>query len=489
VADYLYRESLIHLPETVQRFLRYTAVLDQLCAPLCDALLQGSGAQERLRLLEGSSLFVVALDRRRQWYRYHALFREFLLGELRRVEPDVIIKLELRAADWYESNGFPALAIEHLLKATERDRSVKLVAQLALPTYQAGRISTVQRWLSALGESAIEDYPPLAVLAGWAAAVTGHTADAQRWASILDAASFDQVPLDGTASFESARAMLRAMMCAAGPEQAMADARLAVAKEPPWSVWRDQALCLYAEAHLLTGNVDQASALFAESAALAAALGNTDVFVVSHSEIAVLAMDRGRWAEAAERVELALAAIDEHRMHDYATSVLAFATAARLSLHRGDKKEVDRQLTWAMRARPSCTFALPFLAVRVRLQLAEVFWAKGDHATTRQLLREIDDIMLLRPDLGALINQVSEFRAIVTSSAYMGATGGSPLTPAELRLLPFLQTHLTIREIGERLFISRSTASSEIASIYRKLGVSSRRDAVQRATAIGLLGG
>jgi LuxR family transcriptional regulator, maltose regulon positive regulatory protein len=187
VADYLYRESLIHLPETIQRFLRYTAVLDQLCAPLCDALLEESGAQERLRMLEGSSLFVVALDRRRQWYRYHALFREFLLGELLRVEPDVIITLELRAADWYESNGSPALAIEHLLRTTERDRCVKLVAQLALPTYQAGQMSTVQRWLSALGESAVEDYPPLAVLAGWAAALTGHTADAQRWALILDA--------------------------------------------------------------------------------------------------------------------------------------------------------------------------------------------------------------------------------------------------------------------------------------------------------------
>ena len=99
----------------------------------------------------------------------------------------------------------------------------------------------------------------------------------------------------------------------------MTDARLAVRQEPPWS-WRDQALCLYAEAHLLTGDVDQAAAMFAESAALAATLGNTDVFVLSQSEIAVLAMDRGRWAEAAERVELALAAVDEHRLDDYATA-------------------------------------------------------------------------------------------------------------------------------------------------------------------------
>ena len=158
-------------------------------------------------------MFLVPLDRRREWYRYHALFREFLLGELRRVEPDVIEKLHLRAADWYQSNGSPAMAVEHLLNTTERHRCVQLVTELVLPTYQMGQMSTVQRWLSAIGDSAIEDYPPLAVLAGWTTVLTGQTAEAEHWAAIVDAASFDLVPLDGSASFDSARAMLRAVMC------------------------------------------------------------------------------------------------------------------------------------------------------------------------------------------------------------------------------------------------------------------------------------
>ena len=489
VADYLYRESLMSQPENIQRFLRCTAVLDQLCAPLCDALLGDSGAQAQLRGLEASHSFLIPLDRQREWYRYHALFREFLLGELRRVEPAVIMKLHLRAADWYEANGSPAMAVEHLLNTTEQDRCVRLVTALILPTYQAGQLSTVQRWLSALGNSAIKEYPPLAVLAGYIAVFTGQTAEAQRWAAIVDAASFDLVPADGTASFDSARAMFRAVICAAGPEQMMTDASFAVAQEPPWSVWRDTALCFCAEAHLLTGDVDQASALFAESSTLAAAMGNTDSLVDSEAELAVLAMDRGRWADAAGHVERALAAIDEYRMYDYITSVLAFAVAARLAVHRGDLKEADRQLTQAMRARPTCTFVLPWLAVRARLQLAKVYWATGDQSTARTLLREIDDVLLNRPALGALIEEVSEFRRIVTSSTQVGATGGSPLSPAELRLLPYLQTHLTFGEIGERLFISRNTVSTEVASIYRKLGVSSRNDAVQHATTIGLLGG
>ena len=265
VADYLYRESLMRLPEDDQRFLRRTAVLDQLCAPLCDAVVGEPGAQERLRKLEAASLFLVPLDRRREWYRYHGLFREFLLGELRRVEPDVITKLHLRAADWYESNGWPAMAVEHLLNTDERDRCSQLVTALVLPTYQAGHISTVQRWLSALGDAAIAEHPPLAVLAGWIAVFTGQTAEAERWAAIVDAASFDLVPADGSASFDSARAMLRAGMCRAGPEQMLADGSFAAAQEPESSVWRDTALCMHAEALLLTGDVDQAAAVFAEA--------------------------------------------------------------------------------------------------------------------------------------------------------------------------------------------------------------------------------
>jgi len=489
VADYLYRESFGRLPVDTQRFLRWTAVPEQLTASLCDALLGESRGQEQLRTLEATSMFLIPLDRQREWYRYHSLFREFLLAELHRVEPEVMTKLHLRAADWYESNGSPAMAVEHLLNTTERDRCIQLVTALTLPTYQAGQMSTVQRWLSVLGDSAIASYPPLAVLAGWITVLTAQTAEAQRWASVIDAASFDLMPFDGTASFESSRAMLRTIMCPAGPEQAMADANLAVAQERPWSQWRDQALCLLAEAHLLMGDIGQARAFFVESSTVAMGTGNADVLILSESELALLAMDDGRWTEASTHMQVALDAVDEHRMHDYALSLLAFVGAARLSVHQGDLAEANHRLTQAMRARPSSTFVMPYVAVRVRLQLAQVYLALADRTTARHLLREIDDILISRPDLGALVDQVSEFRRILTSSTGIGATGGSPLSPAELRLLPYLQTHLTIREIGDRLFVSRNTVSSEVASIYRKLGVSSRSAAVEQATMIGLLGG
>jgi ATP/maltotriose-dependent transcriptional regulator MalT len=232
---------------------------------------------------------------------------------------------------------------------------------------------------------------------------------------------------------------------------------------------------------------DQACAAFSEASAAAVARGSTDTIVACESQLALRAVDRGEWPEAAGRLELALATIDENRMHDYVSSLLAFAGAARLSVHYGDLNQAHRQLARAMRARPAATYVLPYVAVRLRLQLAKAHLAIADVAAARQLLREIDDVLIRRPALGTLVDEVKEFRRVLVSSV-SGAAGGLALTPAELRLLPYLQTHLTADRIAERLFVSSWTAKTEIKSIYRKLGVSSRNDAVQKATTIGLVG-
>ena len=227
VADYLYREALMNLSDRHQRFLRRTSVLDRLSAPLCDAVLQSDDAQSILRELEASNIFLVALDRRRGWYRYHELFREFLLSELLRTEPTAITDLHLRAATWFETQGSSAMAIEHLLDLpTERVRTTHLISRAALPAYQAGLLTTVHRWCRTLGDEAIWGYPPLAVIAGWIAVLTGRARDADRWAASLDLASYSGVPDDGSASFDSARAMLRSFMCAHGPARALEDAEL-----------------------------------------------------------------------------------------------------------------------------------------------------------------------------------------------------------------------------------------------------------------------
>ncbi len=487
-SDYLYSESLARQPEDIQRFLCRTAVLEQLCGPLCDTVLQSSGSAENLRRIEASNLFLVPLDRRREWYRYHALYREFLLGQLRRTEADLIEKLHLRAADWFESNGSPELAVEQLLHTAERARAVDLFSRVGMRNYETGRQRTVMRWRSALGDATIEEFPALAIGAAWAGVLTGDTKTAERWASFLDAASLDPPIVRNYASFDSARAGLRAAMCACGPDVMMADAVFAVSEEPSDSRSRSDAIVMVAEAHLLSGAVEPARASFTEAWAAGAQMGRPADVPLPQAELALLAMDRSNWQEAADHLDLAFSAIDEVRIQDYLVSTLAYVAAARLSVHLGDRERTERELARAMGGRPMATYVLPWLAVRLRLQLAKVYLALAEPTTSRHLLREIDDIFVLRPALGVLVDQVEDFRQAVTAGP-SALTSATPLTPAELRLLPYLQTHLTLSVIAERLFVSRNTVNSQVTSIYRKLDASSRRAAVEKATALRLLGG
>jgi LuxR family transcriptional regulator, maltose regulon positive regulatory protein len=488
VADYLYRESLSRQPDDTQRFLRRTAVLDQVCGPLCDAILCSSGSARQLRQLEASSLFLVALDRQREWYRYHALFREFLLGELHRSEADVIETLHVRAADWFEAKGSLSLAAEHLLQTSERGRTAKLLTQLDKTNYESGRQSTNLRWRAVLGDAGIKAYPPLAALAAWSFMLTGDAAQAERWAAFVDTASFDMVAPDGAGSFEVSVALLRAAMCANGPEAMLADAGFAASRVPMHSEGRDSVLLVLAEAQLMAGDREQALATFAEASSTAARLGFGGAIALAEAEQALAAMDTGKWDEAAGHLDRALTTIAEKRIQEYLVSTLAYVGAARLELHRGDLEQTHRQLARAMRARPLATYVIPWAAVPQRLQLAKIYLALADLTAARHLLREIDDILVLRPALGALVKEVEAFRRVLASDAG-GVPEATPLTPAELRLLPYLQTHLTLGAIADRLCVSRSTVSSQVISIYRKLAVSSRGDAVAKATSRGLLGG
>ena len=487
VTDYLYRESFAALSPETQRFLRRTAVLDNLTEALCNAVSGPPLTSGRLQQLEASNVFLIPQDRTRGWYRYHPLYREFLLSELRREESELVPALHARAAAWFLSRDSPAMAIEHLLQTPDRPGCDLLIDRLGLATYQSGEMATVQRWLAALGDQSIEAYPPLAVLSGWMAVLSGQGVEADRWAAVATGASFDEVPADGTASFPSTRAMLRAAMCADGPSQMLADAELALAEEPAWSPWRDMALSLVGEAHLLGGRPEDAARFFAEASQRAGTTGNAGVKVRCDTHLAMIAMANGSSDHGSELITGALSMIAERRLEDYATALLTFAVAARLALQRGDTKSASRDLTRAMRARAVSNYAMPTVAVRLRIHLATSYWALGDAATARHLVREIEDILLHRPALGALVDQFASLRTLVTGSPH-GGQSGPPLSPAELRLLPYLQTHLTFPEIGARLFVSRNTVSSEVGSIYRKLGASSRSEAVDLATSLGLLG-
>jgi LuxR family transcriptional regulator, maltose regulon positive regulatory protein len=158
-------------------------------------------------------------------------------------------------------------------------------------------------------------------------------------------------------------------------------------------------------------------------------------------------------------------------------------------VHRGDLAAARRELISAQRLRPLLTYAIPHLAVQARIQLVHVHLALADMAGARTLMREIDEILQRRPGLGTLVDEARELRARLWAESGPAVPSVSSLTTAELRVLPMLATHLSFPEIGAEMFLSPHTVKSQAMSIYRKLGASSRSQAVIRSRELGLLEG
>ncbi|MGY1836069.1 LuxR C-terminal-related transcriptional regulator [Blastococcus sp. SYSU DS0510] len=163
IVDYLVEEVLHRQPERVRTFLLRTSVLSRLSGGLCDAVTGQEGGKATLETLDRANLFVVRLDDRRRWYRYHHLFADVLRARLLDEEPECVPQLHRRASEWCEQNGEPAEAVQHALDAEDFERAAALI-ELAVPTLrQARQEATLRRWLEALPEEIFGCRPVLTI--------------------------------------------------------------------------------------------------------------------------------------------------------------------------------------------------------------------------------------------------------------------------------------------------------------------------------------
>ena len=198
LADYLRTEYLAGLRPGPMRFLRRTAVLDQMCGSLCDAVLGEQGSARELERIERWNLFLIPLDRRREWYRYHQLFRELLRRELVEREPDLVPILHSRAADWYEARGDLESALEHADAAGDRARAARILSSIALPAYNSGRVGTVETWLGHFDDTTqLERFPQVAAIGSRIHASRGRSAEAERWLEAAERSSGEKPRRNG----------------------------------------------------------------------------------------------------------------------------------------------------------------------------------------------------------------------------------------------------------------------------------------------------
>ena len=168
VMDYLIDEVLSQQPEPIQHFLLHTSILERLCGPLCDSILQRDDSQAILEHLARANLFVAPLDTQRHWYRYHALFADLLRNRLKAAQPSGLRELHQRASEWLQENGQQNDAISHALAACDYERAADLIRGSAGPLLYAGETATLLGWLENLPADVYRSRPILCIQHAWA---------------------------------------------------------------------------------------------------------------------------------------------------------------------------------------------------------------------------------------------------------------------------------------------------------------------------------
>jgi LuxR family maltose regulon positive regulatory protein len=339
------------------------------------------------------------------------------------------------------------------------------VGELGPAALLRGEAETVLRWLEGIGgERAIGAAP---AVGAWAHALAGSPVEALRWE---EACSREP----GDAPLPSWHGVDRMHAGAAG----------AVERLPARSTWHPLALTLLGVARLLEGDVEGADTTFADAVERAEVVGAPVVASLALAECALLALDRGAQAIAREQAARASELVERSGLGAYATSSLVDVAAARVALRSGAPSRARDALARA--GAHACTRPqpLPWLSAQVSLELARVHIALADAGEAAAALARAELVLAEASGLSVLDELASELRRQL--DAVPIATG---LTAAEIRLLPLLATHLSFREIAERLFVSRNTIKTQAISVYRKLGASSRSEAISRALELGLVDG
>jgi LuxR family transcriptional regulator, maltose regulon positive regulatory protein len=499
VSEYIESEFLERISRRHRDFLSRTAVLERVSAPLCEAVLDMPGSGAILADLAGSNLLLVPLDRRGEWYRYHHLFRDMLLAEVKSRQPDLIPVLQRRAANWCLLNDLHEEALDYFMAAGDVTGMAGLAEKLWLPTYWLGRRATVQRWLRWLDEQGgMERYPMVAVWASILSAAMARPAKAERWADALDRWQYGDAARPADPAAEAWAAVVRAGLCRHGAKQMLADADDAVQRFAAQQLagQRPALFQRIAEptpalfqgiARVLCGDLDGGDASLERGASTAEEVGAHEFLALALCERSLVAMARGEWSRAEVLAERAGSALRRTGIEESYITPLVCAVQARAAMHRGDVPAARQQLINAQRLRHALTYALPHWAVQARIELIRVHLALADIVGAKTLMREIDEVLRHRPDLGTLVGQAQLLRIQLAGELGPSEPGASALTIAELRILPMLATHLSFPEIGAEMFLSPHTVKSQAMSLYRKLGATSRSQAVTRARDIGLL--
>jgi LuxR family maltose regulon positive regulatory protein len=327
VLDFLIEEVWEQQTAVVQNFLLETAVLDRLNGPLCDALTRQQNGQEMLEFLEHANLFVVPLDQRRHWYRYHHLFADLLRQRLRQTRPEQLSILQGRASQWYEEEGFIDQAIDHALRGDDYERAASLIEDRFGDNYERRDPPKYQDWLAEMPESFLSTRPDLYILHAWFQFATGQLDEADRslheaeellGVDMAEALSFS---LDKKASSEAARlklggraAAIRSLMASyvGDLEAAVRYAHQALELLPEQELaWRSATLITLGDAYADMGQMNAAYEARTDALAVGRASGDTNLLMIVNLRLAEILRQQGELQQVIDICQCQLAMAEE----------------------------------------------------------------------------------------------------------------------------------------------------------------------------------
>jgi len=486
VADYLTTEVLDILDPDIRAFLLRTSVLGRFSAELCDAVLETDDSAERLAAIERSNLFLVPLDGRGEWYRYHHLFRELLLAELAHIDATAISELHRRAAVWFDERGMLEEALEHTSALDEPAALAVVLETHSREMVRTGRSDVFLQWLERLPDSEITQRPALAAIGAVTSGLLAKPAYVSRRYAAMAEASAEALPEPHRSYVEAIVSLTRGGLLDRALAECLDDARhaadLSVRLVPDMAL---PTLSVLAYAEYLAGNDVLART------ATDAALDRPEVrsrasgVVYAHAMHALLEMEAGRLpaAEAAARDAVALGR--ESGLEGTWSSGLAHHAMGEVFLAQDLAREAEREFERAVTLRQTNEPRLD--AVHSLIQLARARVACGKLALAAGDLELAREGLSGFADSGRLPGMARDVEAAVDAVRTLAEHVYETPTSAELAILRLLDSNMSQREIGEELFLSLNTVKTHSRHLYAKLGAHSREEVVERGHVLGLI--
>ncbi len=484
VADYLREEFVASLPADHRQFLTMVSILDRLSGSICDEVLERQGSGALLKQLSRSNLLLTPLDSQDREYRLHALLREMLSADLRQIDAKMKSSLHRRACAWFSERGDIEQAVPQAIESGDYDLAADLIWECTATFESSGRDSLLQRWLNQFSETQLTASPPLAMARATSLTTCGDGAGSEYWIAVAQEALKGSERPDAEL-LRIAGQVVRATAAARDGVIAMReDVEGAYDLLPDDSPWRS--LCCFIEgvSWHLSGDRELANRWLEEGSRRGLTQA-PNVGMLCLAQQSLVAVDDGEPEVSHRLADEAIEALDHFALGEDPTSALAFAVAGLAYAQRGRTDEASHSLKSASTLLGGLNKFSAWYEAEARVVIARALMLLDDVAGARARLAEAG--RFFRHTSDALV--LSEWIAATWKEveAAQSVAGRWPLSAAELRLLHYLPTHLSIAEIAAELFVSPNTVKSHSQAVYRKLGVSSRAEAVACAREAGLL--